>query len=49
MLAGATAVQVGSAALRDPFCYIKIINGIRSYMEEFHIKAVSDLIGAIVT
>jgi dihydroorotate dehydrogenase (NAD+) catalytic subunit len=49
MLAGATAVQIGSAALRDPFCYIKIIDGIRAYMEEFHINAVSDLIGAIET
>jgi dihydroorotate dehydrogenase (NAD+) catalytic subunit len=47
MLAGATAVQVGSAGLRDPFCYIKIIDGIHAYMDEYHIKAVSDLIGAI--
>ena len=47
MLAGATAVQIGSAALRDPFCYIEIIDGIRAYMEEFHIESVSELIGAI--
>ncbi len=47
MLAGATAVQIGSAALRDPFCYIEIIDGIHAYMEEFHIESVSELIGAI--
>jgi dihydroorotate dehydrogenase (NAD+) catalytic subunit len=49
MLAGATAVQIGSAALRDPFCYFKIIDGIRAYMKEFKIMTVSDLIGALET
>ena len=49
MLAGATAMQIGSAGLRDPFCYIKIIDGLRAYMEEFHVHAVSDLIGAVET
>jgi len=49
MLAGATAVQIGSTALRDPFCYLKIIDGIRSYMSEYHIESITDLIGAIET
>ncbi|MGD0821383.1 MAG: dihydroorotate dehydrogenase [Desulfomonilia bacterium] len=49
MLAGATAVQIGSTALRDPFCYLKIIDGIRSYMSEYHVESITDLIGAIET
>jgi dihydroorotate dehydrogenase (NAD+) catalytic subunit len=49
MLAGATAVQIGSAGLRDPFCYLKIAEGIRAYMDENHIDAIADLIGALET
>jgi dihydroorotate dehydrogenase (NAD+) catalytic subunit len=49
MLAGASAVEVGSASLRDPFCFIEIIDGIRTYMAEYHIEAISDLIGALET
>ena len=49
MLAGATAVQIGSAGLRDPFCYLKIAKGIRAYMDEYHIDAIADLIGALET
>jgi dihydroorotate dehydrogenase (NAD+) catalytic subunit len=49
MLAGATAVQIGSAGLRDPFCYLKIAEGIRAYMDEYHIDAIADLIGALKT
>ncbi|HVN72793.1 MAG TPA: dihydroorotate dehydrogenase [Desulfomonilia bacterium] len=49
ILAGATAVQVGSAGLRNPFSYIDIIGGIRTYLEEHHVEAVTDLIGALET
>ncbi len=49
MLAGATAVQIGSAALRDPFCYVKIAEDIRTYMAQNHIHAISELIGALET
>ena len=47
MLAGASAVEVGSASLRDPFCFIEIIDGIRAYMEQYHIESIADLIGSL--
>jgi dihydroorotate dehydrogenase (NAD+) catalytic subunit len=47
MLAGASAVEVGSASLRDPFCFIEIIDGIRAYMAQYHIESIADLIGSI--
>lgn len=49
MLAGATAVQIGSAALRDPFCYVKIEEDIRAYMAQNQIHAISEIIGALET
>jgi dihydroorotate dehydrogenase (NAD+) catalytic subunit len=47
MLAGATAVQIGSAGLRDPFTYLKILEGIREYMSENKMEVLADLIGAL--
>jgi len=47
MLAGASAVQVGSASLRDPFCFPVVIEGIRAYLERKGITAVKDLVGSI--
>jgi dihydroorotate dehydrogenase (NAD+) catalytic subunit len=47
MLAGASAVEVGSASLRDPFCFIEIIDGIRAYMAQYHIESIADLIGSL--
>lgn len=49
MLAGASAVQIGSAGLRDPFCYVEIVEGIRSYMHDNQISAISNLTGALLT
>lgn len=49
MLAGASAVEVGSAALRDPFCFTGIIDGIRRYMDEYHMESVAELIGKLGT
>lgn len=47
MLAGASAVEVGSASLRDPFCFVEIIDGIRAYMAKYHIESIADLIGSL--
>ncbi|HPJ94587.1 MAG TPA: dihydroorotate dehydrogenase [Deltaproteobacteria bacterium] len=49
MLAGATAVQVGSGGLRDPLCYPEIIKGISTYLDENQIQDISDLIGGLLT
>lgn len=48
-LAGACAVQVGSAALRDPLCFIKIITGITDYLEENGFSSVKEIRGALMT
>ncbi len=47
ILAGASAVEVGSASLRDPFCFIEIIDGIHAYMAQYHIESLADLIGSL--
>ena len=48
MLAGASAVAVGTATFVDPMASIKVIDGIRDYMERHNIAAVSELVGAMV-
>ena len=46
MLAGATAVQVGTANLVDPFVWGKILKGLAEYGERHRIARLSDLVGA---
>ena len=45
MLAGARAVQVGTAVFTDPFAPIKIINGLENYLNENNINDINDLVG----
>ncbi|MDO8952946.1 MAG: dihydroorotate dehydrogenase [Draconibacterium sp.] len=45
MLAGASAVQVGTAIFKDPFIPLQIIDGIKDYMERHQLKTVNDIIG----
>lgn len=47
MLAGATAVEVGSANLVDPAACLNIINGLPAAMEKYHIDRLSDIIGGV--
>lgn len=47
MLAGATAVQVGTANFIDPMASLKVAEGITEYCEKYRIDAVSDLIGKL--
>jgi len=47
LLAGATAVSVGTACLVDPYAPIKIRDGIAAYMEKYGVKSVSELTGAV--
>jgi dihydroorotate dehydrogenase (NAD+) catalytic subunit len=45
IMAGATAVEVGTATFIDPAAAIDIIEGIRSYMEQEGIRDIRDLVG----
>lgn len=48
MLAGASAIQVGTANFVDPAVTVKIISGIKDYMQRHKIDDVNDLIGGLV-
>ena len=47
MMAGATAVQVGSANLRDPLACPTIIDRLPAVMEELNIERLQDIIGIV--
>jgi len=47
MLAGASAIQVGTANFIDPQISVKIVDGIQNYCERHHISDVKDLVGAM--
>ncbi len=47
MLAGASAVAVGTANFSNPYATVEIIDGIREYLEKHHIEDVKELIGAV--
>ena len=47
MLAGASAVQIGTANFIDPAITIKVIDGINDYLERHGCKSVSEIIGAL--
>ena len=47
ILAGATAVAVGTANFRNPTATLDVIDGIREYMERQNVKDISELIGAV--
>lgn len=49
MVAGATAVQVGTANFVDPFIWPKLIDGMQDYLERHHIDRVVDLVGSLDT
>lgn len=48
MLAGASAVQVGTAIFKDPFIPLNIIDGIEAYLKRHNLNSVSEIIGALV-
>src|SRR4029453_9467244 len=49
LIAGATAVQIGTANFVDPFIWTKLLDGIREYLERHGIAHVSALTGTIDT
>jgi dihydroorotate dehydrogenase (NAD+) catalytic subunit len=49
MIAGANAVQVGTANFVDPFIWTTLLDGIRAYMQRHSIERLSDLTGTLDT
>ena len=49
LIAGATAVQVGTANFVDPFIWKKLLDGIERYMTRHQMTCLSDLVGSIDT
>jgi dihydroorotate dehydrogenase (NAD+) catalytic subunit len=47
MIAGASAVQVGTANFEDPFIWHKLLAGITEYMERHRIARIADLVGTL--
>ena len=47
MLAGATAVEIGTANFIDPSITVKVVNGINDYLDRHGFKSAQDIIGAL--
>ena len=47
MIAGADAVQVGTANFIDPFIWSKLLAGLTSYLERHSHTSVSDIVGSV--
>jgi len=49
LIAGATAVQVGTANFVDPFIWPKLLSGLAEYLDRHGIARIRDLIGSLDT
>jgi dihydroorotate dehydrogenase (NAD+) catalytic subunit len=47
MLAGASAIAVGTAIFADPYAPIKVLDGINAYLDRHNIGSVREIIGAV--
>jgi dihydroorotate dehydrogenase (NAD+) catalytic subunit len=47
LLAGATAIQVGTALFKDPFIPLQIIEGLNNYLERHNMHSVRELVGGL--
>jgi dihydroorotate dehydrogenase (NAD+) catalytic subunit len=47
IIAGASAVQIGTALFKDPFIPLQVIEGINDYLERHRISAVDQLISSL--
>jgi dihydroorotate dehydrogenase (NAD+) catalytic subunit len=47
IIAGASAVQVGTANFVDPFIWPKLLDGLRDYMRRHQLTRLSDLVGQV--
>ena len=49
MIAGATAVQVGTANFVDPFIWTRLLEGLTAYMQRHQLARITDLTGTLDT
>jgi dihydroorotate dehydrogenase (NAD+) catalytic subunit len=49
MIAGASAVQVGTASFVDPLIWPKLLAGLTDYMHRHNIERIADLVGTVDT
>lgn len=47
ILAGATAVSVGTATFHDPLASVKVVKGIEAYMQKYGIEDINELCGNV--
>ena len=47
ILAGATAISVGTASFVNPKTTMEIVDGIKKYMEKYHVNDIKELVGAV--
>lgn len=47
ILAGATAVSVGTVNFRNPYAAAEVVKGIEEYMKKYQIEDIKELIGAV--
>lgn len=47
LLAGATAIQIGTANFIDPAITVKVVEGIEEYLKRHNFNSVQDIIGAL--
>ncbi|HHV07305.1 MAG TPA: dihydroorotate dehydrogenase, partial [Firmicutes bacterium] len=48
LLAGATAVGVGTVNLMDPLGALKVVQGLEQFLEEQKIESVAEIIGKLI-
>jgi dihydroorotate dehydrogenase (NAD+) catalytic subunit len=49
ILAGATAIQIGTYNFIDPTVSVKVIEGIENYLDKHNLRSISALIGKLET
>ena len=47
MLAGASAIQIGTANFIDPAVTVKVVEGINDYLDRHGYQSIKDIIGAL--
>ena len=47
MMAGATMVSVGTATFHNPYAAAEVLDGIKAYMERYHIEDIHEIIGCM--